>query len=324
MSPLSMYNLELERIAKEVRTRRARRVLVQAPDGLKQYLKDLYERLVKDGANVFLSADPCYGACDLAEEEAALMGADLLIHVGHFKFSSTKEKIPTIYVPARHLIKMNAILTKTADFLKAKGIKRAGLVAGAQHQGYLQEFKRMLSKAGVEAVVDKATGGLILGCRCAAAKNVENAVDAVVYVGGGDFHALGVALSIEKDVYIADPYRNEVRDFERLKKKVLAKRWWSIAEAAKAMTFGIILVTKSGQLNKESAMRIKSGLEEHGREVVLITADDVNWERMAAFPFVEAFVVTGCPRIALDNQEAFGRPVLNEEDAYELLKREKG
>jgi 2-(3-amino-3-carboxypropyl)histidine synthase len=90
------------------------------------------------------------------------------------------------------------------------------------------------------------------------------------------------------------------------------------------MTFGIILVTKSGQFNKESAMRIKSGLEEHGREVVLITADDVNWERMAAFPFVEAFVVTGCPRIALDNQEAFGRPVLNEEDAYELLKREKG
>jgi len=319
-----MYNLELERIAKEVRSRRARRVLIQAPDGLKQYLKELYERLVKDGANVFLSADPCYGACDLAEEEAALMGADLLIHVGHFKFSSTKEKIPTIYMPARHLIKMNAILTKTADFLKAKGIKRAGLVAGTQHQGYLQEFKRMLSKAGIEAVVDKATGGLILGCRCAAAKNVENAVDAVVYVGGGDFHALGVALCLEKDVYIADPYRNEVRDVERLKKKVLAKRWWSIAEAAKVKTFGVILVTKSGQFNKESAMRIKSGLEEHGREVVLITADDVNWERMAAFPFVEAFVVTGCPRIALDNQEGFGRPVLNEEDAYELLKREKG
>ncbi|MDD1766450.1 MAG: diphthamide biosynthesis enzyme Dph2 [Candidatus Methanomethyliaceae archaeon] len=318
-----MYDLELERIAKEVRSRRARRVLVQAPDGLKQYLKDLYERLSKGGATVFLSADPCYGACDLAEEEAISMKADLLIHVGHFKFSSTKEKIPTIYVPARHFFEMNAILTKTADFLKSKGIERAGLVAGAQHQGYLQEFKRRLSKAGIEAVVDKATGGLILGCRYAAAKNVENAVDAIVYLGGGDFHALGVALSLEKEVYIADPYRDEVRDVERLKKKILAKRWWSIAEAAKVKTFGIILVTKSGQFNKDSAMRIKNRLEEYDKEVVLITADDVNWERMAAFPFVEAFVVTGCPRIALDNQEGFGRPVLNEEDAYNLIGRER-
>jgi diphthamide biosynthesis enzyme Dph1/Dph2-like protein len=54
---------------------------------------------------------------------------------------------------------------------------------------------------------------------------------------------------------------------------------------------------------------------------VLIAADDVDWERMAAFSFIEAFIVTGCPRITLDNQESFGKPVLNEEDAYDLLKR---
>jgi diphthamide biosynthesis enzyme Dph1/Dph2-like protein len=49
--------------------------------------------------------------------------------------------------------------------------------------------------------------------------------------------------------------------------------------------------------------------------------DEVNWERMAPFTFVEAFIITGCPRISLDNQESFGKPVLNEEDAEELLKR---
>jgi len=318
---LSSYDLEVERVVKEVKSRGARRVLIQTPDGLKQYLKDLHERLVKEGITVVLSADPCYGGCDLADEEAALMGAELLIHVGHFKFSDAEEEIPTIYLPARHLTKMSVLSAKAVEFLKAKGVKRAGLVANAQHQGYLQEFKRALSKAGIEAVVDKTTGGLILGCRVAAAKSIEDAVDAIVYVGGGDFHALGVALALEKDVYIADPYRNEVRDIARLKKKVLAKRWWSIAEAAKAKTFGIILVTKSGQLNKEAAMRLKGALEERGREVVLIAADDVNWERMAAFPFIEAFIVTGCPRITLDNQESFGKPVLNEEDAYDLLRR---
>ena len=321
MSPLSSYDLEVERVVKEVKSRGARRVLIQVPDGLKQYLKDLHERLVKEGITVVLSADPCYGGCDLADEEAALMGAELLIHVGHFKFSEAEEKIPTIYLPARHLTKMSVLSAKAVEFLKAKGIKRAGLVANAQHQEYLQKFKRALSKEGIDAVVDEATGGLILGCRVAAAKSIEDAVDAIVYVGGGDFHALGVALALEKDVYIADPYRNEVRDIEKVKKKVLAKRWWSIAEAAKARTFGIILVTKSGQLNREAAMHLKSALEERGREVVLIAADDVNWERMAAFPFIEAFIVTGCPRITLDNQESFGKPVLNEEDAYDLLRR---
>lgn len=315
------YDLEVERVVKEVKSRGARRVLIQAPDGIKQYLKDLHERLVREGIAVVLSADPCYGGCDLADEEAAFMGAELLIHVGHLKFIDAEEKIPTIYLPAKHLTKMSVLSAKTAEFLKAKGIKRAGLVANAQHQGYLQDFKRALSKVGIEAAVDEATGGLILGCRVAAAKNIEDGVDAVVYIGGGNFHALGVALALERKVYIADPYRNEVRDVEGLKKKVLARRWWSIAEAAKAKTFGIILVTKLGQLNREAAMRLKGALEERGREVVLIAADDVNWERMAAFPFIEAFIVTGCPRITLDNQESFGKPVLNEEDAYDLLKR---
>jgi 2-(3-amino-3-carboxypropyl)histidine synthase len=317
-----MYDLELERVAKEVESRRARFVLVQAPDGLKQFLKDLYKRLSNEGVNVFLSADPCYGACDLAENEAILIKADLLINIGHFKFNDKKEKISTIYVPAKHLFNLNFILEKIVDFLKMKGIKRVGLVAGAQHQAYLQELGRKLEKNGIKPVVDKATGGLILGCRYTAAKNVERAVDAVVYLGGGDFHALGIALTLEKAVYIADPYRNEVRDIEKLKKKILAKRWWSIAEAAKAKTFGIVLVTKSGQFNKEAAMHIKSGLEKLGKEVILIIANDVNWERIAAFPFIEAFIVSGCPRIALD-QEVFDKPVLNEEDAYNLLGGER-
>jgi len=315
------YNLEVEKVIDEVKSRGARRVLIQAPDGLKQYLRDLHERLVKEGATVVLSADPCYGGCDLADEEAAFIGAELLIHIGHFKFSKVEEKVPTIYLPARHLMEMSVLSAKTAELLKANGIKRAGLVANAQHQEYLQEFKRTLSRAGIETVVDEATGGLILGCRVAAAKSIEDAVDAIVYVGGGDFHALGVALALEKNVYIADPYRNEVRSVEKLKKKVLARRWWSIAKAAKAKTFGIIIVTKSGQFSMETAMRFKSVLEEHGRETLLIAADDVNWERMAAFPFIEAFIVTGCPRISLDNQESFDKPVLNEEDAYDLLKR---
>ncbi|MGB9622589.1 MAG: diphthamide synthesis protein, partial [Candidatus Bathyarchaeia archaeon] len=61
-------------------------------------------------------------------------------------------------------------------------------------------------------------------------------------------------------------------------------------------------------------------LESKGRRAVMLVADEVNWERLSCFTFVDVFIITGCPRISLDNQESFGKPVLNGEDARELLK----
>ena len=318
---MTPYDLEIRRIIKNVKSRGARRVMIQAPDGLKQYLADLCRELEKADVLPIISADPCYGACDLATREASITKADLLIHVGHVKFKPGKDEMYTIYVPARHLAELGPLGEKAGAFLNSKGIKRVGLVANTQHHEYLQEFGKALSKFGVKAVIDKQSRGLILGCRVEAAKRIEGEVDAFVYLGGGDFHGLGAALAVEKQVYIADPYRGEVRDLEKLKRKILAKRWWTIKEALDAKTFGIVIVSKTGQFEWQQASALKSGLEKHGRTAFLIIVDDVNWERIAPFTFVDAFIVTGCPRIALDNQDSFAKPVLGMEDAQELLKR---
>ncbi|MGQ9759513.1 MAG: diphthamide biosynthesis enzyme Dph2 [Candidatus Methanomethylicaceae archaeon] len=319
-----LYDLEVGRVVKEAKSRGVKTVLVQAPDGLKPYIKDLCQALSSIGATIFVSADPCFGGCYLADGFGELLGAEMSVHVGHKKFVKIEEKVPTLYIPARSLICIDDLIGKSAEFLRDRGFKKVGLVASLQHLNNLRDFADGLRSVGLDVLIDELSGGLVLGCVVEGATRIAGAVDAILHVGGGDFHALGVALAVDKPVYIADPYRGEVRDLERLKRKVLAKRWWAIEEAKKAKTLGVVVIGKGGQFKKEVALRLKERLEGAGRQVFMVIADDASWERLSSFTFIEAFIITGCPRISLDNYEVFARPVLNEEDAMELLRVIRG
>jgi len=74
-----MYNLELERVKKEIRKLKAKKVLVQLPAGLMSNALMIVKELRKTGAEVILWAGSNYGACDLADYAEC----DLLIHFGH-------------------------------------------------------------------------------------------------------------------------------------------------------------------------------------------------------------------------------------------------
>ncbi len=315
------YDFELERVITEAKGKGAKVLLIQAPDGLKQHLEGFYAKLEAEGFSPVISADPCYGGCDIAEDEARRVGADMIVHIGHHRFSSEGGAVPTLYVPAAHIADLSGLAAKAASLLAGKGCKAVGVVANTQHRLYIGAFIEALEAAGVRGVVDGSTGGLVLGCRTAAATAIEGSVDAFLFIGGGDFHALGVANAVEKEVYAADPYRGEVKGMGALKKRELAKRWWAIMEAARAKTFGVVIVAKSGQLDMEGAKSLKARLEEKGKRVYMISAGETSWERLAGFAFAEALVVTGCPRVAPDNQGSFPKPVLNMQECEELLKR---
>ena len=84
------YDLEYERILKEIKKHNARKILIQLPEGLKQYADEIMKKLSESGAEIILSADPCFGACDIKEP------FDLTIHYGHTQMIPTKK---TVYVP---------------------------------------------------------------------------------------------------------------------------------------------------------------------------------------------------------------------------------
>jgi len=324
LSNATPYDLENEKIISEIKSRGVKTVIIQAPDGLKAHLKDLWMELSSAGITVYISADPCYGGCDLADDIGRKLGAEMLIHIGHNKFVRTAEEIPTLYIPAPYLVDLSELIRRSVEFLRSRGVRRVGLVASLQHVHSLKNFVEGLRSKGFEVVVDDATGGVVLGCNGEAAKRIAGSVDIILHVGGGDFHALGVALSVEIPVYIADPYKGEIRDVERLKRKTLARRWWAIQEARRAQIFGVVVVAKVGQFNRDLALLIKRELEARGRKALMVVAEEVNWERLSSLTFVDSFIITGCPRISLDNQEIFGKPVLNSEDFKELLKVMEG
>jgi 2-(3-amino-3-carboxypropyl)histidine synthase len=66
-----MHDLAQERVAREIKERKATTVLLQLPDGLRPTAFTLAQTLTEQtGAEIIISGDSCYGACDLALTQA--------------------------------------------------------------------------------------------------------------------------------------------------------------------------------------------------------------------------------------------------------------
>ena len=81
------FDFEEERIKQEIAKLGAKRVMLQLPEGLKPEGPRLAKIVEKNGALPIISADPCYGACDVAVSEAEGLGVDLIVHFGHAKLA---------------------------------------------------------------------------------------------------------------------------------------------------------------------------------------------------------------------------------------------
>ena len=79
------YDLELDDIINKIKKQKARLVLLQFADGLKQYATSVVDYLEeKTGAEFLIWLGSCYGACDIPEVKK--LGVDLLVQWGHSEF----------------------------------------------------------------------------------------------------------------------------------------------------------------------------------------------------------------------------------------------
>jgi 2-(3-amino-3-carboxypropyl)histidine synthase len=317
---LSNFDFEEERLKDEIRRRGAKRVFIHMPEGLKIEGPRLASVIEKMGAVAFVSADPCYGGCDLAVQEAESIGADLLIHYGHSELLP-KQRIPTIYIEARTSISVKPAVKKALAFLKRW--KNIGLVTTIQHVDKLDEARKTLLEAGKTVMIGNAGhfkhAGQVIGCDYSNARAVQKNVNAYLFVGGGRFHAVGVQLATSKPTIIADPYEKRAFTVEEDVKRILKQRWASIHEAEEAKEFGVLIGLKSGQMRINQAMKVKGILEKHGKNVTLLTIREVTPQALMQFSTIDAFVNTTCPRIALDDASRFLKPVLLVNEALVLV-----
>jgi 2-(3-amino-3-carboxypropyl)histidine synthase len=298
------WDYELDRIVDELEERDADTVGLQFPEGLKRrgpaVADDLRE--LTDGVTFLLSGQPCYGACDL--DTYLMRRTDLFVHFGH---SPMKESDKILYVPLFSNVDPFGIMEESLDELADPADDPdVGLVTTAQHMNLFEDMSDWLTERGFEVHTrrgdDRLTHeGQVLGCNYASAQ-VD--ADQILYVGGGKFHPLGLAMEHpEKTVVIADPVNNvvEVADTE----KFMKQRYGAVHRAMDAEKWGVIFCTKIGQGRWEQAQEIVEANE----DAYLITMDEVTPDRLRNFD-MDAFVNTGCPRITTDDGPQFHKPML--------------
>lgn len=314
------YDMDLGGVAERIRARPDTKLVgLQFPDGLRDYATEIEKLLRADtpGIDYIISADPSYGACDLALNLKQL-GVDMLVHFGHTEMPSINHLFSwdVLYVAARHKLAVGPVAAAGARKLsELTGGKRIGIVTTAQHQHKLQEMADAMKAAGFEALVgagDNRLAGLgqLLGCNFTAGTSIEEDVDGFVYVGSGDFHPIAIAWGTEKPVVLADPYSGEVRTIDDVMDRLMRQRFAAIERARGAQAYGILIGTKVGQERLKLARGLKKMLEQQGKEAHLIALDFFSWDNLQYFRHLDALVNTSCPRITTDDYARYPMPMI--------------
>ncbi len=288
-------------------------IAIQIPEGLKTRALEIADKIEKgSGAQVVVFSDPCFGACDLADARAKQLGADLLVHFGHTKMLNSE--IPVIYAPLSYEFNEIELAGKIAEKLNELSYKKIALCATVQYAEKLNGIKKILGKKGIKAEIGiggkrVALAGQVLGCNYSVLGGFSANIDAVVFVGDGLFHPLGISFSTSKPVLIANPLAEKVEEMQNQRNLFLRKRYAAIALAKSAKSFGIVVSTKRGQLNMGKALEIKREIEKQEKKAYLIAGDLVKMEHLLGMQ-IDTLVCTACPRIALDDSALFEIPII--------------
>ena len=313
---MGQYNFELDKVKARILQDKAKRVLVQLPEGLKSEFPGISTALEDTGAMLILQSDPCYGACDIKT------GYDLTVHFGHNEFIKTNDNV--LYIPCHYQSRIDELLEKALPVLKGQKI---GILTTSQHIHQLNEVQEFLKNRGKVPVLSRGkqrenfangdimratASGQVLGCDVSAAIEIQEQVDSFLFIGSGKFHSLGIENWAKKPVIQANPYSGEVEELESgawEKEKSLR-----ISKAFNAKSFGIIISTKPGQRLMATAERVKEKLPNSA----LIELEHVSPQVIEYLPY-DAFVITACPRIVIDDWKNYKKPILLPDEALKAL-----
>jgi 2-(3-amino-3-carboxypropyl)histidine synthase len=296
------------------------RILLQFPEGLKDKALVHAKKMEGEGHEVFISASPTFGACDLALDEAKNIKADKLVHFGHGEFHKVDFNVEYIEY------KMDANLTILQDTIAPLSpYTTIGLVTTIQHVHQLDEIKRFYEAHGKKVIIGKPYGfakkeGQILGCDIGSAATINRQVDAFVYVGGGMFHPLGALLATTKPFLVAEPYIKKVEFIDKYRTTYTKRSKGKVLSALSARNFGIMVSTKNGQHNMALGKLIKERLAKEGLTAQILVANTFDFDSLNNMMEFDAFVNTACPRIAIDDTDRLRKPLLSANELMELIK----
>ncbi len=296
------------------------RILLQFPEGLKQHALEHAKKLEAEDNEVFVSASPSFGACDLAIDEARRIGADKLVHFGHAEFHRVDFNVE--YVPYR----MDAKLDVLEDSLpELEAFRSICLMTTVQHVHQLPDITRFYERNGKGVVLNRPNGfakqaGQLLGCDSGNVTVLDRHVDAFVYFGGGIFHPIGALLQTTKPFLVVDPFLNSVRRIDGMREEYRKRSRGRVLASLGAKRFGILVSTKNGQYNMQLAGLLKKRMEATGLSAAILVSNTLDFGSISNMLEFDAFVNTACPRIAIDDTDRLRKPLLSANELMEVLK----
>lgn len=304
--------IDVDKIIIELIQVKPKTILLSCPDGYLTQVQQLASKIEKEyNVQTIISADPCYGSCDIMDKDTSRLGADIAFHIGH---NSAIKRIGerTVLIDAYEDVDFTKIIKKSIPYLRK--FKRLGLCTVSQYLHHIDPAKETLEAASFKIYVGKGQGrllsGQVMGCRFNSVFTIREKIDAVVFLGQSRFHAIGVTLSTGKPTIMLDPYLMVIEDVTKIAEKCLTRSILQIYKARDAEKFGVIIGLREGQNLPKRAMQIKRRLKEYGKEAQLITLREITEDRLAMFNNINAFIQTACPRISIDG-ETFSKPVLS-------------
>jgi 2-(3-amino-3-carboxypropyl)histidine synthase len=174
------------------------------------------------------------------------------------------------------------------------------LAMPVQFLDFVDSIKKQL--AGKEVTLFKSKHGMhpgqALGC---AIEKFPGDFEAFLYIGDGKFHPTALLYENEKKVYCYNPFNDqtEVLDQTYLE-KVHKKRKGQLAKFLSSENIGLLITTKPGQNQSKKAEELRLKLEEKGKNVFVFLADDIDFNSLENFNFIESWINTACPRIVED------------------------
>jgi len=314
-----MYKFEEEKLIREIRERKPKLILLQLPEGLKKEASRLVKTIKENtSSEVIVSGEPCWGACDIALDEARNLKADLIILYGHAPFM--KINFPILYIEARYETDIKDLIKKSLK--EIKNYNKIALVCSVQHMHQIPIAEKILKENNKEVFIPPKKGfafydGQVLGCEYNGLKSIKDKFQ-VILVIGNDFHALGAALAIPKPVILIDPFNREVYNMGKKREQIIRQRIIAINKVKDARKIGLIIDQKPGQ-HFGSAYYIKNKLEKQDKKVVLLSMNEITNDKLINLYDIEAFIETACPRISIEDYARFSKPVINYKEALVVI-----
>jgi 2-(3-amino-3-carboxypropyl)histidine synthase len=312
---ISGYIIDIESAVNVITQKHYKTIAVQVPDGLKRSIFPLVDFIKKEtSATVLVSADPCFGACDVVNYELKNMDVDCVVHIGHTPIADVENFwIPTIFVNAQSTLDVSKVVEKAIPSLEGKKI---GLVTTAQHLHTLDSVEKILQKHNLEPFIAEGDERItakaqILGCNFSVGTKLAEQVDCFLFIGSGTFHPVGLLMSTKKPVIAADPYTNTVKkqEIEDMKNNMLRQRYGAILACRSARRYGILVGLKRGQQRIKQAHEVQQMLDTAGKLSLLITQDEFSPVSLQGFD-LDCYVSTACPRIAIDDYLQYKKPII--------------